>query len=322
MIPIEFEAVLGGLIESMTVHFEKLNKSTDERTDKEHRAGGEIAKGLDVLTAGFRTAALAATGIFTCIVASGAPTAFETLTKSFQLVAIQIANFFLPAVLGAAYAAQLAADWLQNLDPESKELATQFATVAAIAAAVTTVFNFLSVGLATFVVVVGAVVYALRNMGDALEWMKTKIKQLFGFDTPEEKRKEVPGGDPTVTPERRAQLERELREALDNPNSSLAQEAERRKREGTDKPVSKQDQRASATRTFGSFAMSQMKELQPRFSPVEDVRKQLQLSALKDPLEAKTWQAMRDQAALIQQLGPKVASAVDKFLHSTLGLGK
>jgi hypothetical protein len=54
-----------------------------------------------------------------------------------------------------------------------------------------------------------------------------------------------------------------------------------------------------------------MKEMQPRFSPIEEARKQFQIAANKDPLEAATWQALREQAKLMQdQVAPNIGQEV------------
>lgn len=67
------------------------------------------------------------------------------------------------------------------------------------------------------------------------------------------------------------------------------------------------------------FLTGQMKEMQPRFTAVEEARKQYQLAALKDPLEQKMWEEMRKAAVKFNAMAGDAKAFFEWGVRNGLG---
>jgi hypothetical protein len=352
-------------------------KGLEEGQKKALAAQQKVGQAIGGAAAAFGRAAQFTQGL----IATGDPNAWATLQDSVKLVAMQVAQFFLPAIIKGAYYAQQFADWLHNLSPETRATITSFATLAAQGYALGKALqlaNTATLGLgpkafgalpgpvqaatgalAVFAAAAGYAAYKAREISNSFaSWAKRSndaIESITRADVEgsevyrkmkgagnKDEAKRINDREYRSTEEQLRSAQKELGDLMGGSRAGKILNEDRIKElQESIAELAKKQRIADISRNelilgerfvpsdkagvgarvglAGEQAnkMAQLlyhmpKEMQPRFSAIEEARKQFQLNALKDPLEQKMLQYQRDAAEALQKQIPEILRQIEK----------
>jgi hypothetical protein len=279
---------------------------------------------------GLQKSALAAGAAITGIVASSGGSAWETFKGSLQMVGMQLARFFIPALMDASEMAQDFAHWLETgLSPETRKTIERFASLAAGVAGLYLAVNFLTNPMVLLTAAVIAAVLAFKMIPEIIEWIGEQWRHLrSGAEGEKGKAKAALAGglggsflldyifgtEPIKGLDKGQSfkdmfiknLEKSLGELSDDMQKAIGKVAGVAselfgggKGEGEEEKSKKRQERRRMAFAFPT-------EMQPRFMAVEEARKQFQLGALKSPLEQELMRMQREMAQqVVQEAGSR-----------------
>lgn len=300
----------------------ELQKATRE-VSQTQRAVGSLAKEF----------VRAETAVKGMVAQAGGP-AMSTLTGSLQLVGVQLARFFLPTIVAAAEAAQDFAQWLGDLSPETRATITQFAKLAAGAAAVFVAVNVLTNPMVLLAGAVVTAVVALKLLPDVMEWIGEEWRRMRGKTAGiggsgfwggliqgliGSQGDALFGNKPLPWDKDRKfadmlkdSIQKNLNVDVDKLLGNLNVLGRGGNMEGKTPPKERQRH---------PFLFDFSHEYQPRFTAIEEARKQFQIGALKSPLEQELLQLQRQMAKEFIQLAPLERRGWEKIIGGFFGLG-
>lgn len=111
------------------------------------------------------------------IVSSAGGAAWNTFTGSIQIVGMQLSRFFVPTLIMASKGLQDLANWLDELSPENRKMAGEFAGIAAAAALTTGAMRLLGFSVGPLTIGFGLLLIAVQALTKWIDgWIEARHK--------------------------------------------------------------------------------------------------------------------------------------------------